>query len=44
MCTCGYGSSNASDSDSVDMVVCYKNCRAHMCTSVCFSGSDGDVT
>jgi hypothetical protein len=44
MCTFGCGNSNDSDSDSVDTVVCNKNYRAYMCTSVCSSSSDGDVT
>ena len=44
MCTCGRGSSNNCDSESVDTVVCNKSYRTYMCKSVCSSGSDSDVT
>ena len=44
MCTCGCGSSNNSDGASVDTVVCNKNFCAYMCTSVCSSSSDSNVT
>jgi hypothetical protein len=44
MCTCGCGSNNNSDIDSVDTAVCNKNYCTYMCKPVCSSGSDSDVT